>query len=262
MIGNPPLIEYKNVSVMRNGRMILRKENLLIKAGEHISILGPNGSGKSTLIKTITRELYPYADNEHSYLQIMGKEQWNVFELRSLLGIVSSEQLEGNAKNYSGEEVILAGFFSSFRIWRHQKITASMRKQVKDVLDLLEVTHLKNRKVNEMSTGEARRILIGRALVHNPKALVLDEPSSSLDLRVTTELRELLRKIAREGTNIIMVTHHLADIIPEIDRVVLISRGKIIEDGIKEQVLTTDSLSSLFGINVDVVQRDGYYHIW
>src|SRR5678816_2107932 len=130
-----------------------------------------------------------------------------------------------------------------------------------DVLNLLEIPHLAERNTNQMSSGEARRILIGRALVHSPKALVLDEPSTSLDLRAMWELRETLRKLATGGIGIVLVTHHLPDIIPEMQRVVLMRAGRIMLDGRTRDVLSAEALGELFGIPVEVLERDGYYHV-
>ena len=129
-------------------------------------------------------------------------------------------------------------------------------------MDLLEIAHLAERNVDEVSSGEARRILIGRALVHDPRALVLDEPTSSLDLHATHELREILRKLARSGISLIMVTHHLPDIIPEIERVVMLKDGRVFRDGAKADVLTAPHLSELFRTPVDVLERGGYYNAW
>lgn len=257
-----PLIEYKNVSVTRGGRVVLKNINISIELGEHIAILGPNGSGKSSLIKTITRELYQNIGDNESYLRILGKDRWNVFELRSFLGIVSGDLLDNCARDLSGADVILSGFFSSTRIWRYQQVKLAMKRKVKEVLKLLEIEHLAERRLNQMSSGEARRILIGRALVHDPDALVLDEPTSSLDLRASTELHNILRKIAAAGTSIIMITHHLQDIIPEIERVILINKGMIVEDGAKEKILNSALLSHLFEIPVQVVKRNGHYYLW
>jgi iron complex transport system ATP-binding protein len=113
-----------------------------------------------------------------------------------------------------------------------------------------------------MSSGEARRVLIARALVHNPKALLLDEPTTSLDLFAQHELREILRQLAISGIGMILVTHHLSDIIPEIERVVLLREGRVIADGPKQELLTETTLSGLFGIPVSLARRDGYYHLW
>jgi iron complex transport system ATP-binding protein len=136
-----------------------------------------------------------------------------------------------------------------------------MERKTDEVMELLEITHLADRPTDEMSSGEARRILIARALVHNPQALVLDEPTTSLDLHATHELRETLRKLTRQGIGIIMVTHHLPDIIPEIRRVVLMRGGRVYCDGAKEDVLRTEPLSALFGVAVEVIEKNGYYHV-
>jgi iron complex transport system ATP-binding protein len=136
-----------------------------------------------------------------------------------------------------------------------------MERKAREVMDVLEISHLAGRNTNEMSSGEARRMLIARALVHDPQALILDEPTTSLDLRATYELREILRKLARNGIGMIMVTHHLPDIIPEMERVVLLSNGRVCRDGPKREVLTAPALHEIFGIPVEVFERDGYYHV-
>jgi iron complex transport system ATP-binding protein len=258
----PPLLEFQNVTIHRGEKVALDGITLSIAAGEHVAILGPNGSGKSSLIKAITRELYPRFTGNGAGLRIMGRDRWNIFELRVMLGIVSNDLMQSCARDFSGREVVLSGFFSSIGIWPNHEVTAAMEQKADEVLELLEVTHLADRNVDEMSSGEARRILIGRALVHDPKALVLDEPTASLDLHAMHELRLILRKLARAGTSIIVVTHHLPDIIPEIDRVILIKKGRVLHDGAKRETLTSGSLTELFETPVELVERAGLYQIW
>ena len=251
----------RGISVMRGSKAVLRDFTVRIGDGEHVAILGPNGCGKSTLIKTITRELYPLYDDRASMF-IFGRETWNVFDLRPLLGIVSNDLMTLCTRDVSGRELTLAGFFSSVEIMPWHNVTDTMRAKCEEVLRLLEITHLANRSVNELSSGEARRLLIARALVHDPRALLFDEPSNSLDVSAQHELREILSKLAQSGIAILLVTHHLADIIPEIGRVILMREGRIVADGAKAAILTPEQLSSVFGIGVDLVQRDGYYHLW
>jgi iron complex transport system ATP-binding protein len=195
-------------------------------------------------------------------LRILGRETWHLFELRNLLGIVSNDWLQFCTRPTSGFETVLSGFFGSVGLWTNHRVTQAMIDKTREVMELLEISHLAERNVDEMSSGEARRTLIGRALVHDPLALVLDEPTSSLDLHATHELREILRKLARSGIAIILVTHHLPDIIPEIDRVVMLRDGRVVRDGAKADVLTATALSELFRTPVDVLQRDGYYNAW
>src|SRR6266480_3487893 len=251
-----PLLFLEHVTVLRGTREqrpALDDVTLQVGAGEHLCILGPNGCGKSTLIKTITRECYPRYSGNGGGLRIFGQECWNVFDLRALLGIVSNDLMQSCSRDITGREAILSGFFSSIGIWPNHHVTAAMEGKTDEILALLEISHLASRDVNEMSSGEARRILIGRALAHDPKALVLDEPTASLDLHAMHELRAILRKLAQAGTSIIVVTHHLPDIIPEVNRVILIKKGRILRDAAKREALTSDSLSELFETPVEVV---------
>ena len=211
----PALIEFEDISVMRGAKVALDRLSLRIGAGEHVAILGPNGCGKSTLIKTITRECYPLA-RPGSRLRILGQEAWDVFELRSYLGIVSSDLMSTCTRDITGLELAISGFFSSIGIWPNHRVTEEMRRKALAALETLEVAHLADRFTDEMSSGEARRVLLARALVHEPLALVMDEPTTALDLFAQHELREILRKLARSGIGIVMVTHHLSDLIPEI----------------------------------------------
>lgn len=245
----------------REERVALDSVTLSIAQGEHVAILGPNGCGKSTLIKLISRDLYPVLKPEPWALRILGRDKWRLFDLRHHLGLVSNDWMQMCTRDYSGYEIALSGFFGSVGIWPHHPVTAEMERKTREVMELLEISHLAERNTNEMSSGEARRILIARALVHAPQALVLDEPTTSLDLRATWELREVLRKLAGNGISILMVTHHLPDIIPEMRRVVLMRQGRVVLDGPKEQVLDAAALTGLFGVPVEVLERSGYYHV-
>jgi iron complex transport system ATP-binding protein len=256
-----PLIELENVTVRREERIALDGVTLSIAQGEHVAILGPNGCGKSTLIKLISRDLYPILKDEPWALRIMGRDKWRLFDLRHHLGIVSNDWMQMCTRGYSGYEITLSGFFGSVGIWPYHPVTAEMERKAREVMELLEISHLARRNTNEMSSGEARRILIARAMVHDPQALVLDEPTTSLDLRATWELREVLRKLAANGISILMVTHHLPDIIPEMRRVVLMREGRVVRDGSKEQVLEASALSGVFDVPVEVLERGGYYHV-
>jgi iron complex transport system ATP-binding protein len=256
-----PLLEFHNVTVQRGERIVLDGVTLSIAQGEHVAILGPNGSGKSTFIKLLTRELYPKLKSEPWSLRIMGRDRWHLFDLRNHLGIVSGDWMQMCTRDYSAYEIVLSGFFGSVGIWPNHHVTPAMEEKARAVLELLEAGHLAERNTSELSSGEGRRILIGRALVHDPQALVLDEPTTSLDLRATSELREILRKLAARGISMLMVTHHLADIIPEMERVILIRDGRVFRDGPKPEVLTREALGALFGIPVEVLERDGYYHV-
>jgi iron complex transport system ATP-binding protein len=254
-------IDLEHVSVARGIKPVLHDVSLRIHSDEHLAIIGPNGCGKSTLIKTLTCECYPLIV-PGLRVRIFGRERWELFELRKHLGIVEADVPRRRTLDSIGRDAVISGFFSSSTIWPNTEITPEMRRRADEVLHHLEASHLAEKRVGEMSAGEMRRVLIGRALVHSPKILLIDEPSNALDLAAQFELRQTLRKLAQHDTGIVLVTHHLSDIPPEIERVVLMRDGKIIADGAKSEVLTEEALRHLFGVPLTLSQRDGFYHVW
>jgi iron complex transport system ATP-binding protein len=257
----PALLDLQNVRVMRGSKAVLDGVDLRIEADEHVAILGPNGCGKSTLIKTITRECYP-VHRKNSSIKILGNDSWNVSELRTMLGIVSNDLMSQCTGDAIGRDVILSGFFSSTSVFPNHAVQPEQQSLAEAALEQLQIAHLAERPVREMSSGEARRVLIARALVHQPKALLFDEPSNSLDVLARHSLRQAMSLLATSGAGTILVTHDLCDIIPEITRVVLMSGGRIAGDGSKEKMLQPETLGKLFGIKAELAHKNGYYHLW
>ena len=256
--GRAPLLEFRDVTVVREGRVVLDRVSLRLEEGEHLAILGPNGAGKSTLIRTILREFYPVRQ-EGTLFACRGRQVWDVFALRSAIGVVSNDLQQAYAPEVTGREVVLSGFFSSIGLFNH-RVTPAMRERTDEVGAFLGIEHLMDRPIGAMSSGEARRCLIARAFVHDPAALLLDEPTNSLDLSALHTLRQTLREVARSGTAVIVVTHQLHDIVPECDRVVLMRDGRIAADGPKAEVLVDERIGGLFGVPVRLVEENGWYY--
>lgn len=261
----PPLIELRRATMVRGGKAVLEDLDFSIQPGEHIAILGPNGSGKSSLMRLFTRQDYPARrEGGEPALRILGRERWEIFELRSQLGIVSADLhlafTDGHGFGRSlGLDVVLSGFFASLGLFQHQQVDAAMEAQARRALALMKAEHLADRPMDRLSTGEARRILIARALAADPMALILDEPTTGLDLPSRHRFLETLRELVALGKTLILVTHHVEEILPEIDRVILLKQGRVFRDGAKDQILTDAHLTGLFELPVKLSCNGGYY---
>lgn len=260
------LFDFCGLTVFRGDRRALDGFSLQLRAGEHVAILGPNGCGKSTLIKTLTRELYPVADTPGYRFQLLGEEFADITDFRRKLGLVALDQLlklshEVTTRQVSGGDLVVSGFFDSLGLWPHQRPTPRQRRRAREVMAQLGITHLAARSLHEMSSGEQRRCFLGRALVHDPAALLLDEPTTSLDPAAVLEFRAVLRRLCQRGKSVVLVTHNVADLVPEIERVVLMRRGEIVADGPARRVLSSAALSELFGARLRLVRTRGHYDL-
>jgi len=264
--GTTEFLDLRNVDVARGDRIVLHNVNLSIRTGEHVAILGPNGCGKSTLIMAITCQLYPMV-RPGMQVRIFGRERWDLTKLRRHFGVVSAgpmgSELPGERTAVtSGLDAVIAGFFSASTLWPNLRVSEEMRARAREALERIEASHLAGQLVGTMSAGEKRRIFIARALVHRPRQLLLDEPCNALDLAAQRELRETLRGLAREGTGLVMVTHHLGDILPEIERIILMRDGRIVADGSRDELLTEARLSELFHAPVRIGRDAEWLHSW
>ena len=255
-----PLIDIRNATIWRGTTRVFDKLTLTIARHERVAILGPNGSGKTTLLKTINRELYP-VQQEDSWVRILGRERWNVWDLRRHIGIVSHDLQQRYRPATTGLEVVVSGFLSSIGVHGilGDRIDEEQLAAARDILGQLGIAELADTPLRAMSTGQQRRCLLGRALVHGPDTLILDEPTSGLDFAASFDYLARIRALARDGCNIIIVTHHLDEIPPEVGRVVVLDRGRIAADGPKTSVLTPELLSRVYGTRISVAEIDGYF---
>ena len=245
------LLELSNVVVERNRTRILDIPSLRIETREHCCIFGPNGSGKSTFLKLLMRFFYPSAVSDAcGMVTILGRQDWNVWDLRSHLGFVSSEIDHHFTTGRSGRlnplEAVLTGFTSGELELPADEVTDSMKQEAERWLDFFEVRNSRNHHVAWMSTGERRRVMLARAMVRSPQALLLDEPTAGLDLLARERLVRKIEAMTDENVQIILITHHLEEVVPQVQRVVFLCRGKLFFDGSPDQAFLADNLSRLF----------------
>lgn len=256
-----PLLELRNASVVRGGRTILSVDRFTIAEGERLALLGPNGAGKSTLIKLLTRDVLPIWVEPPPVL-FRGEERIALQDARRLLGVVSADAQGQADVVLPARQIVLGGLFGSLGVPLRVTPTLEQEQRALDALAELEVAHLAERTMNTLSTGEARRVLIARALVHDPSVLVLDEPCAGLDPHAAHHVRQAVSALAGTGRSLVLVTHHVEDIAPEIERVVLVQNARIVADGPKRELLTSERLGALFDIPALLEERNGHYRLW
>jgi iron complex transport system ATP-binding protein len=259
-VNEAPLIEIHNATVWRGSTRVFANFSLTIRQHERVAVLGPNGSGKTTLLKTINRELYPVASDE-SWIRILGRERWNVWDLREHIGLVSQDLQSGFMPNATVVDAVVSGFFSSIgvHLQLRDQIEPAQLDRAEAVMRTLGLEALRDREYRTLSTGQQRRCLLGRALVHDPDTLILDEPTSGLDMTSSFDFMARIRGLARRGRSLVLVTHHLSDIPPEIERVIVLKNGRMVADGPKASVLTGDLLSEVYETDIRLTEIDGHY---
>lgn len=255
------MIELNRVTAYQYQTQVLDRFSLAIGYGERVAILGPNGAGKSTLLKLISRDLYP-VEAPGSYLKLFGSEMVNLWQLRSRIGFVSQELQEDYTPYTSALDVVVSGFFGAIGAYDHLRASAEQVERARALLFAMGLIGSEERMFQRLSTGQKRRLLLARALVHDPESLILDEPASGLDMGAGLALLALLRGFCIAGRSIIITTHHIDEIIPEIERVVLIREGRLVADGAKSDILTSENLSQLYQTRLRVTEQDGWYRCW
>ena len=255
-----PLMQLHDAVVRRAGRDILNISDFQVNYGENMALLGPNGAGKSTLLRLFTREIHPL-HRDIPPVRFNDKDRIILSEVKSIMGIVSSTMQDQVTVHLPAIQIVAGGLFGTLGLPHHYEMTKEDEERAMAALEMLGIARLADRDVMTLSSGEARRVLIARELIHDPKVLVFDEPCTGLDPEGMFYVRRSMRKLVQAGKSVILVTHYPEDIIPEVDRVVMIKDGTIFDDGPKEQLLTDERMSSLFDVPMKVLEQNGYYSL-
>lgn len=254
------LLRLHDAKVKMDGRVILDVDDFVINQGERIVVLGPNGSGKSTLVKLLTKEIEPVW-RETPPVLFMGQPDPSEETLIETVGLVSTDVQERMMVHRTVFDIVLGGFFGSVGVPFHIGASDEQVEQARKAIREIGIPSLSERDMLTLSTGQARRALIARALINGPALLIFDEPTSGLDPEGAWNMRQSLSALAKAGHTILVITHNVSDIMPEFNRVVMLQDAHIVADGPKEEVLTTQKLRHLFGVPITLVETDGRYHL-
>ena len=253
-----PLFQLRDAQVVRGGRTILSVNHFDLAEGEHVALLGPNGAGKSTFIQLLTREVFPMHRDEPP-VRFRGQARPLLTDIKQALGIVSATMHDQVRVHLPVIEIVCGGLFGTLGLPRHVEVDDEARTKALGALDRLGIADLADRDVMTLSTGQVRRVLVARELMSDPKILIFDEPCTGLDPEGMYHVRNTMRLLAEEGRSVVLVTHYPEDIIPAIDRVLLIKDSVVFADGPKADLLTGDEMTQLFGVPLEVDERDGWY---
>jgi|MEHZ01.5.fsa_nt_MEHZ011423964.1_2 iron complex transport system ATP-binding protein len=251
------LLEMKNVRVKRGENQVFSNLTMTLPSDRSSAVIGPNGSGKSTLLKLINRELYPIPDSD-SELKILGQPLWHVDELRQRMGVVSHEHQSRFFADATVLQVVVSGFYSSVTTWAHQTYSLKQLVSAHAQMESMDINHLSNREIGTLSTGQQRRALFAKALVNDPEFLILDEPTTALDIEATHKYLNIMEGLMDQGKKLVLVTHHLDEVPPQVDWIVLLKQGQVFAEGKREEIITPETLSALFELPLMLEERNGY----
>lgn len=245
----PPLIALEGVEVALQGKRALSGLSWRLQPGEHWAVIGGNGAGKSTFFRLLRGDIWPDAAGAGRRLYCFdGEAQESPLGITRRIGLVSAELHEAYLKNrwdMTGEEVITTGFFDS--AWLHQEPDEEQAAFAGELIRLLHLGPLAHKRILEMSLGEARRVLIARALAGKPRVLMLDEFCNGLDIPSRQRILRTVETIARAGTQILYATHRTEELVPSITHLLLMKEGRIVAQGGKEEVLIHEEIAAFVG---------------
>jgi len=257
------LVEISDADVYIGEKKILSAINWTMMNDQNWAIVGNNGSGKTTLMKVIFGDLLPiYGEGVNWF----GSREWTgLSEIREKVSMVSAEYQANYDKNISGLEVVVSGFFSTIGLY--EIVASKHNTEALEWMDFLGITHLAKKSFHQMSYGEARRVILARALVNHPLLLILDEPCAGLDIPTREIFLETLEKLAGKSTpansraHLIYVTHRIEEIVPAITHTLYMKDGKVLDHGTKHDMLKNSKLSNALGCNVTLKENDGRFWV-
>lgn len=246
--------------VWRGETRALDQFSLELRLGESVMILGPNGAGKSTLLRVLCGELYPEYRKETT-CELFGESRWSLEALRHRMGVVMPDDVRRFAPDELVGDVVLSSLRAAFGRTRFMRFSEEDEERAAQAMAWMGIESFAQREFGRLSSGEQRRCLVARALVHDPEVLVLDEPSTALDLAAAVQMTQRLRQLMGAGKTLVWVTHHPSEIPPELSRAVILKDGTVFAEGPKEQVIHSAALSEVFGVALEVRWSDGWCQV-
>lgn len=258
-------IDCKNLTVRRGPTTILDGLTCQIKRGQCAAILGPNGCGKTTFTRCLSGTMFATQGRLTVLDQTIG--QTNILAMRKRIGLVNPTTDNGFAHvtgavvdaALSTTQAVCTGYFASVGLY--ERPTDEQVEHARQLLRTVGLAHRLDHKLGKLSTGEQRRALVARALVHKPELLILDEPTAGLDLRAREQILATIEQLLGhpDAPAVLMITHHVEELSPQTSQVLLMKDGKFVATGEPDQVINPETLSDVYGCKVYVKKSNGRF---
>lgn len=252
------IIDFQHVFYRRSGKEILSDVTWQVQEGDHWIILGLNGAGKTTLLNMLNGYIFP----SEGYAKVLNYTFGDAImaDLRKSIGWISNALQQDIPPNDTSLEIVLSGKFASIGLWDH--VTDDDIAQADAIIQKLGITALRERSYSGLSQGERQKVLIGRALISNPRILIFDEACNGLDIFAKKEVYDLITMLAQEHKTILYVTHNTEEILPIFNKALLLKHGKVHSEGDRNDVIQLDNLQDFYGAEVEVFEHNEKFFIF
>ena len=250
--------EARGVDSYKNGYKVIKNLNIKFKLKESVVILGPNGSGKSSIVDLINRNLYP-VEKDNKILKIFNKELIDIWELRAKISTVNNEIKKRIYPNMKVIDLLVSGLYCCY--CKVKNPNKSDMKLVNNLITSMSLQNIAEKEFFCLSDGEKQFALIARALIKNPIVLILDEPTTNLDLKSQIFLTDKIQKLTNTGISILCITHDINLINKNFNRVIFLKDRIIVEDGEPYQIINSKNINNLFDVNIKLRENDNGWDI-
>ena len=251
-------LDVKNTTAYKNDYKVIKNLSIKLFDNERIIILGPNGAGKSAIVDLINRNIYPIVKKD-SYFRIFNEELIDIWKVRKYISTVNNEIKLRINKHLKVRDILLSGLYGKFCKINNPKIEDLIK--VKELIEKMLLNDIADKKFGYLSDGEKQISIIARAIINNPKVLILDEPSVNIDLKSRIFLIKKIQDLSQLGISILCITHDISIITKDYNRVIFLKDREIIRDGKPSELMTNKNINQLFDIDIKLIENSNSWDI-
>ena len=251
-------LDIKNTTAYKNDYKVIKNLSIKLFDNERIIILGPNGAGKSAIVDLINRNIYPIVKKD-SYFRIFNEELIDIWKVRKYISTVNNEIKLRINKHLKVRDILLSGLYGKFCKINNPKIEDLIK--VKELIEKMLLNDIADKKFGYLSDGEKQISIIARAIINNPKVLILDEPSVNIDLKSRIFLIKKIQDLSQLGISILCITHDISIITKDYNRVIFLKDREIIRDGKPSELMTNKNINQLFDIDIKLIENSNSWDI-